>query len=87
MKATHCLAEVMRELKKASSLWVHEELGIARFAWPEGDAAFTVSATARESVRSHIANQPEHHRVKTFREEVLEMLEKAGVSYDPKSLD
>jgi REP element-mobilizing transposase RayT len=51
LKATPCLADVMRELKKASSMWVHEEIGFRRFAWQEGYAAFTVSATARESVR------------------------------------
>ena len=87
LKATHCLADVMRELKKASSIWVHEELRIAHFAWQEGYAAFTVSATARESVRRYIANQEEHHRKRTFREEVVEMLEKAGVAYDPKYLE
>ena len=68
-------------------MWVHEEIGLQRFAWQEGYAAFTVSATARESVRSYVANQQEHHRVKTFREEVVEMLEKAGVAYDSKYLD
>jgi putative transposase len=51
LKATHCLADFMRELKKASSLWVHKEIGLHAFAWQEGYAAFTVSATAREAVR------------------------------------
>ena len=86
-KATRCLADVMRELKKASSVWVHDELGISGFAWQEGYAAFTVSATAREAVRSYIAKQEDHHRVRSFREEVVEMLEKAEIAYDPKFLD
>ena len=87
LKATHCLSDVMRELKKASSTWVHEEVALRAFAWQEGYAAFTVSATAREAVRSYIANQEEHHRVKSFREELVEMLDKAGIEYDPKYLD
>ena len=87
LKATHCLSDVMRELKKAASTWVHEEVRLRSFAWQEGYAAFTVSATAREAVRSYIANQEEHHRVKSFREELVEMLEKAGIEYDPKYLD
>ena len=87
LKATHCLSDVMRELKKASSTWVHEEVGLRSFAWQEGYAAFTVSATSREAVRSYIANQEEHHRVKSFREELVEMLNKAGIEYDPKYLD
>ena len=87
LKATHCLADVMRELKKASSGWLHEELGLPAFAWQEGYAAFTVSATSREAVRSYITNQEEHHRVKSFREELVEMLNKAGIEYVPKYLD
>ena len=87
LKATHCLADVMRELKKAAAMWVHEELRIPHFAWQEGYAAFTVSATACESVRRYIANQEEHHRGRSFRDEVIEMLEKAGVVYDQKYLD
>ena len=31
LKATHCLADFMRELKKASSVWVHEEIGMHFF--------------------------------------------------------
>jgi REP element-mobilizing transposase RayT len=87
LKATHCLADVLRELKKASSAWVHENIGLPSFAWQEGYAAFTVSATAREPVRSYIAHQDEHHRIKSFREELIAMLDKAGVEYDLKYLD
>jgi REP element-mobilizing transposase RayT len=87
LKATHYLADFMRELKKSSSVWVHEEIGACAFAWQEGYAAFTVSPSARPAVQSYIANQEEHHRKKTFREELVELLEKAGVEYDPRYLD
>ena len=87
LKATHRLADFMRELKKASSAWVHEELGLRSFAWQEGYAAFTVSATSRKSVQHYIDSQEEHHRVKSFREELIEMLAKAGMEYDPRYLD
>ena len=87
LKATHCLADMMRELKKTSSVWVHEQIGLAAFPWQEGYAAFTVSPTARDAVKHYIANQEEHHRVKSCREELVEMLDKAGIEYDPKYLD
>ena len=87
LKATHCLADVLRELKKASSIWVHEEIDLPSFAWQEGYAAFTVSPTAREGVQAYIANQEEHHRVRSYREELIEMLHKAEIEYDPKYLD
>jgi putative transposase len=86
LQATHCLADVLRELKKASSVWVHEQIGEA-FAWQEGYAAFTVSATARPAVRKYIANQEEHHRAKSSRAELIEMLHKAQLEYDPRFLD
>ncbi len=87
LKATHCLADFMRELKKGSSSWVHQKVGLGGFGWQEGYAAFTVSATARAAAQHYIANQQEHHRVRSFREELVEMLNKAGIEYDPRYLD
>jgi REP element-mobilizing transposase RayT len=86
LKATHCLADVLRELKKASSVWVHETIRLAAFAWQDGYAAFTVSATSRENVKSYIANQELHHQEKSFREELIELLNLAGIEYDVKYL-
>ena len=87
LKATHCLADVLRELKKASSAWVHETLAAPTFAWQEGYAAFTVSPTSREAIRHYIAHQEEHHRRQTFRDELIEMLTRAGVEYDERYFD
>ena len=77
----------MRELKKTTSMWVHEEIGDTTFAWQEGYAAFTVSATARDGVRRYIGNQDEHHRLRSFREELVALLDKAVIDYDPTYLD
>lgn len=45
LRATHCLADVLREIKRSSSQWVHETLGVTEFSWQEGYGAFTVSAS------------------------------------------
>ena len=87
LKATHRLADVMRDLKKSSSTWVREEVGIRDFSWQDGYAAFTVGSSALKGVAGYIQGQEEHHRVKTFREELVEFLERAGIEYDPKYLD
>ncbi|MES2706006.1 MAG: IS200/IS605 family transposase [Verrucomicrobiota bacterium] len=87
LKATHCLADFMRELKKASSAWVREEAGLTDFHWQEGYAAFTVSASSREAVKRYIATQEEHHRTKSFREELVEFLLKSQVDFDERYLD
>ena len=46
-----------------------------------------LKAAAKPAVRRYIANQEEHHRVRSFREELLEMLNKAGVDFDSKHLN
>ncbi len=87
LKQTHCIATFMRELKKASSQWVHEEIKQDEFAWQEGYAVFSISADVRLKVKKYIANQREHHRVRSYREELMDMLDRAGIEYDPKYLD
>jgi len=86
-KATHCLSDFMRELKKASSVWVHEQIGVKEFAWQEGYSAFSVSPPARDAVKRYIANQEEHHKKTSHKEELIGMLEKSGLDFDPKYLD
>jgi REP element-mobilizing transposase RayT len=87
LKATHCLADFMRELKKSTSVWVHEEIGERNFGWQEGYAAFTVGPTARGAVKQYIANQAEHHRIRLFRDELMEMLRRAQIEFDERFLD
>jgi len=87
LTATHPLAAVMREVKKASSEWVHRTIGSPEFAWQDGYGAFSVSASLRDEVRAYIARQEEHHRRRTFREEYLALLTKSGVAFDPRFVD
>ena len=85
LRATHCLADFIRELKKAASIWTaenHERL----FEWQDGYAAFTVSATHRGALRKYIANQEQHHKKVSFMDELKTLLEKNDVKYDAKYL-
>lgn len=86
LRATHCLADVMREIKSESSRWIHEELKLAAFAWQEGYGAFTFAAPDLEAVRAYVLNQEEHHRVKTFQQEYVVMLRRGMVEYDERFL-
>ena len=84
LKPTHRLSDVLREVKSESSRWVHADLGERGFQWQDGYAAFTVSASSRDGVRAYIANQQEHHRTRTSREELAQLLTKAGIEYDER---
>ncbi|MCW1915952.1 IS200/IS605 family transposase [Luteolibacter sp. GHJ8] len=86
LPATVALSDLIRAIKANSSKWVHEEIGMEKFAWQEGYGAFTVSPGNCESVANYIANQEEHHRTRGFQDEYLEFLKKAGVAYDERFL-
>jgi putative transposase len=82
LKATHCLSDVMREIKTNSSRWIHSVIGERRFDWQDGYGAFTVSSSDVEALRKYIQEQKAHHRKKTFQEEYLDFLRRSGIQFD-----
>jgi REP element-mobilizing transposase RayT len=87
LKPVHRLSDFVRELKKSSSNWVKAEFGAELFAWQEGYAAFSLGYSARVPVQNYIGRQEEHHRTRTFRDELIDMLKSYGVNYDERRLD
>ena len=85
LRATHCLADFMQELKKATSVWAKDNHEPS-FGWQEGYAAFTVSYTHIHGVKEYIGTQEEHHRAMDFVEELKRLLERNGVQYKPEYL-
>lgn len=82
LKPTHCVADVLRDLKKDSSSWIHKELGAKAFAWQEGYAAFTVATTAFPALRRYPQGQAEHHKGVDSRQELLDICEELGVEIE-----
>ncbi len=60
LRPTHCLSDIMREVKHESSRWSREN-HCPEFSWQKGYSAFTVSPLRCEKVRQYIARQEEHH--------------------------
>jgi len=78
------LFKVVEELKKQSSKWMKEK-GINGFSWQIGYGAFSVSSSRVDQVTRYIVKQKEHHKVKTFKEEVEEiMMAYSLTEYDNK---
>ena len=84
LRATHRLSDFVKDVKVASSKWVHTEIGARLFAWQKGYGAFTVSPANLEAVRRYVLNQEEHHRRRSSKEEYLELLRSAGVDHDER---
>jgi putative transposase len=86
IRATHKLADAVRDLKRVSSAWIHETIGDRDFAWQDGYGAFTVSASMVEKVKDYIEKQEDHHRKKTFQEEYIDFLKSSDTEYDERYL-
>jgi putative transposase len=85
LNATLTLADMVRQIKRGSSAWIHKN-GVHKFAWQEGYGAFTVSPSQLNKVQRYISNQVEHHRKRTFEEEYLDLLRLGGIEFDEKYL-
>jgi len=82
---TQALAKVVMEVKRGSSIWIKTRPGLVRgFQWQNGYGAFSVSQSAVEDARRYIGDQEEHHRVKTFQEELREFLRRYEIEYDER---
>ncbi len=82
LPAAMSLAKALQELKGNSSRWLN--LHGPSFAWQEGYAAFSVSASNKRAVMEYIAEQPRHHQKPSFEQEFVAMLHKSGIDYDPR---
>src|SRR6267378_6780185 len=51
LRATHAIANVMREVKSGSSEWVHNTVGKSSFGWQPGYFGVTVSPSHIERVK------------------------------------
>ena len=82
---TVAISDALRDIKANSSKWIHDEIPQqAGFAWQSGYGAFSVSFSNIEAVRQYLANQKEHHRVRSFQEEFLELLHRHEIEFDER---
>ena len=76
-------AEWVKEIKRVSNLWLHEQSrDYADFQWQGGYADFSVSQSNLEAVKHYIATQEEHHRKLDFKDELRALLRKHQIEWD-----
>lgn len=76
---------VIGEIKQAATYWLHAE-NVPEFKWQRGFSAFSVSRDRVPVVVRYIQRQEEHHRKRTFREELGRLLHAHGVSIEDANL-
>ncbi|MBM4170128.1 MAG: IS200/IS605 family transposase [Ignavibacteria bacterium] len=71
LNADMSIAKALQLMKGEATRWINQErITPVRFEWASEYYAVSVSDSALNRVRSYIANQEEHHRMRSYAEEV-----------------
>jgi len=77
------IEELAHLLKGSSSHWINSnDIVTGKFAWSRGYGAFSVSQSNVNRVVQYIAQQEEHHRTRTFGEELQEFINRHGLRWN-----
>lgn len=77
--ADQSIAKVLQALKGESSFWINKNKMVqGKFEWADEYFAVSVGESQVEKVQQYIRNQEEHHKRKTWDEDVNEFLERYG---------
>jgi putative transposase len=82
LSATHPIADLVREVKKSSSIWA--KCRYESFSWQQGYAAFSLGADRVRAVSQYIADQEDHHKAFSSAEELRALLDEHGVAFDER---
>ena len=87
IKPNIAISDLVRDIKTSSSKFITDKKWVnGKFNWQEGFGAFSYSKSQIEKVVNYILNQEQHHRIKSFRDEYLELLNKFEIEYNTKYL-
>jgi putative transposase len=87
MRPTCCLADLVREIKKASTKMINDnKFTKGTFHWQEGYGAFSYSKWDVNKICNYITKQKEHHAKNNFKEEYLQLLKDFEIEWKEEYL-
>jgi len=79
------VSELVGDIKRDSLVWIKtQDSQFKNFYWQEGYGAFSVGQTQVDEVLKYIANQKEHHRKKSFENEMRGFYRKYEIDFDER---
>jgi putative transposase len=88
LPATLSLSKAMQLLKGNSPNWIHETFStLHEFSWREGYGTFSIGISGVDETCAYIRDQEQHHRTRTYREEVIMFLQRHGLHFDDTMLE
>jgi REP element-mobilizing transposase RayT len=83
LSKTMSLADFVEEIKKNSSRWIKTKgVHYEYFAWQCGYAGYSVSQSKVDAVEKYIAEQKEHHKTVSVKDEYVRFLKEYGIDFD-----
>ena len=86
LPANVCVADFVRVVKSNSSKKTNEHVTGMKFGWQRGYGAFSVSQSTLSAVVQYVRNQEQHHRHRSFQDELKILLTKHGIDLDERFL-
>ena len=86
LPANVCVADFVRVVKSNSSKKTNEHVTGMKFGWQRGYGAFSVSQSTLSAVVQYVRNQEQHHRHRSFQDELKILLTKHGIDHDERFL-
>jgi putative transposase len=81
------LSTLMKDVKKDSSSWLKTKgISFGNFHWQDGYGGFSIGKSQISRLRKYIVNQREHHRKRSFQDELIQFLEAYEIEYDERYL-
>lgn len=81
------LADLVKNIKIASSGFIKGNGIFKNFNyWQDGYGAFTYSVKEKNRLIEYVKNQEEHHKIVSFRDEYIELLNEHEIEFDEKYL-
>ena len=83
LKPALSISDVLKNVKAKSSKWINERSFVAgKFEWQSGYGAFSYSRSQRNEVIGYIMKQDQHHGMRSFKDEYLDLLKKNDIKYE-----
>ena len=79
------ISELVGDIKRDSSVWIKDKNAkFSKFYWQEGYGAFSVGQTEVDVVMNYISKQKEHHKKKSFENEMRGFYRKYEIEFNEK---
>jgi putative transposase len=79
------LASIVKDIKVASAAYIKNNNLFPMFSgWQDGYGGFTYSIHDKDKLIEYVKNQEEHHKTKSFREELIDLLNEHVIVFDIK---